>query len=237
MSEKDDILIDAYLRGILLSEDEILLEQRLKDANFKKKFDEAILLVQVLKEEDAKKMKARLNILEKEESDITRSNINISYLKLIISILGILAIAAILYFSLKPKSFDNQQIYAAFYEPYPNIIDPIVKGDSDSLTIYQYYELKNYDRVIQNLSSQSTLNLDEQFYLASSYLEINNDLKTSELLEVLKKSEKYADPSQWYLALICIKQEKSTCKAMVEAISSDGTNIYNRKAAELLEKL
>lgn len=236
MSEKDDILIDAYLRGNLTSEDKLLLEQKLKEKDFKQKYNEATLLLEVLKEEDAKKLKSRMQSIEKAEFGTNKSQGIFNTMKL-----GILALiiifSGLIYFLIFTSSDNSEEIYATFYEPYPNVIDPIVKGSSNVPSIYQFYELKDYSKVINDLTSRSSLDIDEQFYLASSYLGENDYTKASTQFEALKNSAKYADPSQWYLALICINQNQSSCEEMIYSIASDKSNMYSGKAKELLEKM
>ncbi len=235
MNEKDDRLIDAYLRGVLTAEDEVLLKQQLRDKDFKQKYDEATFLLQVLKEEDAKRMKSKLQSIEAIENVPNKAN-KTNSLKLALSVFALILVA-IAYFLLFSKSDNRQAIYASYYEPYPNVIDPIVKGGTDSLSIFQHYELKDYKKVIQTLNSNSTLTPDQQFYLASAYLEESNFEKASELFEKLKNSEKYSGPSHWYLALICVNRHNYTCKKMFDTIALDKSNIYNNKAKELLKRI
>lgn len=235
MSERDDILIDKYLRGDLSKEEELLLEERMKDADFKMKMDEATLLLEVLKEEDAKKLKSRMQSLEKEEFEGDRKNLN--YTKLGFVVAAILLIAALTYFALsRSEKSEPLEIYAAFYEPYPNVIDPIVKGASDSYSVYQHYEAKDYKKVIQLLDSKDSNTLDEHFYRASTYLAQKDFAKASTIFQQMQISEKYGDAAQWYLALICIHQNKS-CNELFDAIAKDASNIYNMKAADLLKEL
>lgn len=236
MNGKDEMLIEAYLRGTLSTEDNILIEKRLQDDEFKQKYDEAKVFLQVLKEEDAKKMKSRMQALEKEEAGQERESGNTIKLKIALFAMAII-LAGLVYLLMHLSSNDEQAIYASYYTPYPNVVDPIVKGSMDSLSVFQHYELQEYPKVIEQLTSKSALDPDEQFYLAASYLE-ENDLKNASILfESLSKSAKYADPSKWYLALICIKDNQTKCAALVDSIASDKSNIYYAKAKELLQQI
>jgi len=236
MIEKDEILIDAYLRGVLSAEDKVLLDERLNDNDFKQKYDEPKLLLQVLKEEDVKQMKVRMQSIERNEFGNRDSKGISQAIKLGILVLLII-LGVLTYFLIFDIAENKQELYPSYYEAYPNAVDPIVKGQANSSSLYQYYELKDYPQVIEMLTTKGELNLDEQFYLASAYLGENDLVNASNLFELLRNTEKYANPSEWYLALICIKTEKSSCIEIFDSIASDKSNIYSDKAKELLKVL
>lgn len=160
--------------------------------------------------------------------------------KWVLIFIGFIALNIVAFFGIQNFSkgeVHQDRVFAQYYERYPNILDPIVKGEAGPLTVSQHYELKSYDDVIAYLSPKDSLIEDEKFYLACSYLEKGDLSNASIYYQQLLNSEKYKHPSIWYLALICIKEKKSKCKKEVANVLLDPLNPYYKKAEELVFKM
>ncbi len=129
---------------------------------------------------------------------------------------------------------DYSKIYEDYFELYPNIVDPVTKGNND-VNIYKQYELEHYGLVIEKIKSINNLKPEESFYLASSYLAISDFVKAEEQFKKTINDSKYGQASEWYLALISLKTQKKKSKKLFEQIASKENHRYKQKAKELLK--
>lgn len=134
---------------------------------------------------------------------------------------------------------DQQKLYAEFYQPYPNIISPILRGENSvnaSQQAFQAYELEDYktasalfDQLYQEESSPYA-----QLYAGISYVMIKDFDLAKDRLE---KVQHYSEVAQWYLALAHLGKNdiKSTEKILQDLITNDSE--FSNQAQQLLKKL
>ena len=138
------------------------------------------------------------------------------------------------------KTATPQALFDAHFEPYNNVVHPIVRGDSTDLKTEAFiaYEAKNYEEALNAFNTLLNEHTDATilFYKANVLMQLNANEEAililkdnSDIPEILKQQQ------QWYLALAYIKAKanekaKSTLKALIKSSS------YKQKEAEKLLK-
>ena len=133
-------------------------------------------------------------------------------------------------------------LYATYYAPYPNVLDPIVRGEDD-LTPRQRalasYEQGDYPQAAAQLAALPDANLDTQFYQALSLLSSDRTGEAIALLDQLAKSpsERRAQ-IRWYLALGYLRAENvEAARETLEVLQASGSDYKAAEVADLLGEL
>jgi len=217
LKETDLHLIDKYLQSQLDAKEEQLFLEKQNDPDFQKELDLRKDSLSVFKKKGRQELKEKLQNLEKEIQGESVDKQETAKVRKISSIRWI-GIAATLLFLIgmfwwNTQTVNPDQLFAQHFQPYPNIIAPIVKSQTPSPSAYelafQKYEQKNYQDAIPLLKEIKT---DEgRFYLAISHLANGDDQQAISLLGDLTKepSNRFYEASQWYLALAYLKSNQS----------------------------
>jgi hypothetical protein len=156
--------------------------------------------------------------------------------KIAASILILVAAGILLFiFQVGTSSGD---LYQTYYQPYPNLIDPIQKGvdNNTQSSVSQLYELGQYEHVVkQEVSDPSS-----EFYVALSWLATNDLSRAVPLLERFsgQREFRFHHVAQWYLALAYLTEkqiDKST--NLLEQIKATPDHDFRSKASQLLAQL
>lgn len=138
---------------------------------------------------------------------------------------------------------DVKQLFATYYQPYPNTILPIVRGNNntqntfDAFRVYdnQDYEKASilFDKLFEKEQKEYAL-----FYKAICLLQIN---KTTEAVDILKNfkftSNEFIIMSKWYLAMAYLKLNDKTAAIPLVKFVSENDNPFQNAATNLLKKL
>lgn len=154
--------------------------------------------------------------------------------------LAVVVIAGIFLWNAMNSS--NQDYFAQYYQPYPNDIAPITKGEDLPKTTLaealQAYERKNYGQartLFSTLPTSDTI----QFYSSIIDLEEGNMSAAIDNLNTLNQSEStFQQAADWYLALAYLKNKETlNAKELLEKITANDRHLFKRRAEELLEAL
>jgi len=110
------------------------------------------------------------------------------------------------------QSVNSDELFVQHFEPYPNIIAPIVKSQTPSATEYeqafQKYEQGKYTDAIVLLQKINTP--EGSFYLALSHLGNEQEEQAISILDELVRapSNRFFEASQWYLTLAYLKSNQ-----------------------------
>jgi predicted Zn-dependent protease len=161
-----------------------------------------------------------------------------SYWKIAASI-AILLGAGMLFWYTYTNQHNTQDLYGAYYEPFP--VEDAMRGSTNNevQSIIKNYAKGAYDSVAivlekhPNLGSQQQL----QLYLGNSYLNIDQEEKAVSLFKDIKSSGKYYEVAKWYLSLTYLKLNtpKKSIPLLKEIITYNGA--YKDKATRLLKAL
>lgn len=247
MNEKNDELLDKFLRGEASEEG----KARINQGEFQ---DELVFrknLQNALGDESRSMMKRRLVNLD--QKIVARQRMNQLFMMIGIAT-GVVLIGYLIWSNISKKQADetqesieeiSTQIFASNFEPYPNIVAPIVKSDndvSDREKAFQAYEQGDYATASKLLNQLVVENQDTTalFYEAIILLrEGASEAVIPKLQAVMNASSTtFQQPAQWYLALGHLKAyDIDNAKLLLEQIVEDETHLYKRKAEQVLEKL
>ncbi|MDH3712001.1 MAG: tetratricopeptide repeat protein [Cyclobacteriaceae bacterium] len=160
--------------------------------------------------------------------------------------LGVAASAVLLvglaYIFLNPSA-DPQELYLSYYQPYPNIVNPLERSQTDLPDDgMSNYEQENYQKAVEVFDQELSENPQSDFrlfYQALSYLEIGEAEKAIGNLQQLQGtvSSDFYQPAQWYLALAYLKNaDTQAAKAQLLKLLQNGGD-YQSRARELADKL
>lgn len=148
---------------------------------------------------------------------------------------------------LKTQTVDNQELFAAHFEPFDNIVVPVERGNADNLskaqTAFTAYENGNYAEAIAAFESlpDSLAGLPVyQFYGAIARLQIGDGENVTQTLQNLSDSAsfQFQKPAAWYLGLAYLQSDNAdAARKIFTEIKADTTHPYQKEAAEILEKL
>ncbi|MEM9390293.1 MAG: hypothetical protein AAGA02_07465 [Bacteroidota bacterium] len=236
-SDMDDArleLFDRYFRNEMSDSEVQSFEQQItKDADFKKAFEDYALLISGIELSAAGDIKSRLREQERKYSKQKKSYA--PYLKIAASIIFVAAVSFLIYnYRAQPN---YQDLFEKHYVPYPNVVDPINRAEqSTEPSVFQLYENKQYEEVIERLSNGSNSD-DEQFYLAQAQLASGNIKKAIDSFKKVNTKSRFYQTAQWYLALCYLSTENTDLlKPSLESII-DAKGDYSKQASSILDKL
>lgn len=211
-------------------------EKLLKDNEaFQKTFDEHKAVFNAFKINETKKLKAKLNAHEAQESSKKR----------FISKPVIYAIAATFLVLLGMSVYFNffqQDLYNQYFEPYPNVYQPVVRGSSqNSTTTFQYYENGVYEKAEKGFKTLLDVEEDPnfRFYYALSMLNQNKFAEANKEFEKLASVDfEFSAEVLWFHALAQLKLDHSDkAKTLLSTMNKRNSSFKTIERNEILEKL
>ncbi|MEM6358606.1 MAG: hypothetical protein AAF731_00855 [Bacteroidota bacterium] len=236
-SDMDDTkleLFDRYVRNELSHSEVQDFEQQLaRDVDLKKAFEDYTLLISGIELSAADDLKSRLR--QQEQRYLKQKGPYVVYLKIAASIILVAAVSFLTYnYRTQPN---YQDLFVKHYAPYPNVVDPINRAEqSTEISVFQLYENKQYDEVIERLANGSNSD-DEQFYFAQSQLAIGNIKKAIDSFKKVSTTSRFYQTTRWYLALCYLStQNTDLLKSSLESIV-DGGGDYSKQASSIRDNI
>ncbi|GAA4111553.1 hypothetical protein GCM10022393_09350 [Aquimarina addita] len=235
-------LIDKYLQGTLSEIEKEQFDSLLENSSI---FSKNVALIENLKvvagTEDRVALRKQMAVFESKIDNEPTVFSLLAYKKYIVaaSIILLAVIAGLTFFN--PFAANTDQLYASNFEPYKNVVTPIVRGDnedSDEFKAFTLYENKNYkDAAVQfealfTVTQRSYLLL----YQANALLADNQIKKAIPLLEKhLSYNDELSERGRWYLALAYIKEKRNEeAIILLNEIVQNGS--FKKGSAEILLK-
>ena len=237
LNSRDIEVLDKFAQNQLSEEDQVYFEGRLDVPEFKREVDFIVDLGQVSSLRGRAIRKGELQSLE---ANLKEKHSKSKYKKILPWIVILILILSFLYLLKIRGTHTPEDLYAQFYEPYPNLISPLRMGEEEvDPDVFQLYELKNYTEVIKSLKPESTLSEPQSFYLALSYLAIEDWNQSETILEKFTNFEgRFFHAARWYRALILLRDGKpEPSKEILNSIKSDLTDPYRLRAERLYNLL
>jgi len=232
-----EALVERYFSGQISQEDFLLLETLLEnDGEFKKDFYAQLEVRQTIAHEKNAPLKKRLDRLENKAESMTRWY---PYAAAIIILIGL----GFFYFNAQP---DPQELYAEYFEAYPNVVAPLVRentdqGEDDMALAFRHYDAGDYAgaaSLFQTLYQRT--NKDYAFFYHSVSLMAAGE--TNAAISALEQHD-WNDPqthqtnSHWYLGLGHLKLENKEKAVMhLQQVANSGAPLA-KQAKEILQKL
>jgi len=234
--DKQELIAQYFLKKLspeAKKEFDYLMET---DAEFAKEVTFQKNLKTVIEKEERAAVKTQLKDFEAEE------NPTFNYKKWLAaaSIIVLLGISSFWYFN---KSIDAEKLYTEHFEPYQNVVHPIVRGETKTdlkTEAFTAYETKKYKEALDLFDTLLKENDDETiaFYKANILLKLN---KTDEAVTIFKTNLKTPDSldakNNWYLALAYLKLNKIENAKVILAELDTSSSFKNKRVKQLLKQL
>lgn len=246
---KNHDLIDRYFENSLSPKEQKLFNDLLQNnAEFSTEFQFQKDLKEIIAVKQQEDLKSTLVEIENRSQKNSRLMLipkkwMVAASFLILTSLGI--------WGIQSKYFpSNEAIYADYFEPSRNIVQPIVRGENLNTIEYKAfvaYEAQNYYKAINLFNSVK--NPDQvyiDFYKGICFMSINKPEEAIDLLKSVSNSndlnenqEGFNKKSQWYLALAYVKihDKQNAIKELTKIINDPAENVRKDAAEEILEFL
>lgn len=232
LSDLQNLIIDKIIFDQPLSEEE---QQIYNASKQEKEFNEELTYrhdaMLALKSVGRNEMKQELNNLNRQ----TKVRSLRRYLSIAAGIL-ILMVAG--WWMLSYNEPLHKELYASYFIPYENVIDPLTKGVNLERSGYQDYESGNYEKAKTKLARERTA--DSYFYLAMMAMVEKDYTKAQSYLEstLAENDPTYRNKVNWYQALLYVQMNQlDRAKSKLNSVAADNSNFYREKAQEILAKL
>ncbi|MCF6279799.1 MAG: hypothetical protein L3J14_05565 [Flavobacteriaceae bacterium] len=224
LSDKDKKAFDALLESDVEFAKEVTFQQSLQ---------------KVIAKEEYATLKTHLQSLENSKSTT-------NYKKWLVAASIVLLVGfSSLWFLNSEASVSSQELYAQNFEPYRNVIKPIVRGEMDDTletTAFTAYETKDYDKALILFNKMLDENDSEitKFYKANVLLQLD---KTEEAIVIFKQNTNlkgdWKAKNSWYLAMAYLKADDvENAKKQLEILANNQNNTFKKSTVKkLLEKL
>ena len=214
-------LIEKYFRGELSEEELDLFHGKLQnDPAFEQEFRDMKHIREGAKA--SARMKA-LSVLQNVEANFTEketTKINVSMRRLVSIAASLIVIATVSYFAISDRTggtMSGEEVFATYYEAYPNIVSGDVRGDDMVLNTlaaraYDAYDNKNFSKSVKIFSEllEAEKSASNYFYSGISNLERGNlDIAKDYFNVVMNNYSEMREQSQWYLALTLLKDNST----------------------------
>ena len=229
----NSLLINRYFKNSLSDKEEILFNDLLeKDTVFQKAFEEHKSMQRAFEINEAERLKDKLKSIEIEKVKPLNSLRQKRWVySIVASVLVIVGLSVYL-------NYFNTTLYDDYFEIYPNVYQPIVRGNTEQSTkAFMYYENQNYKKA-QNefedlLKVESNPNI--KFYYALTLLNSGQTDKANQEFEKLKNIEfEFQAEVYWYYALAELKLEKTDqAKRLLKTLKSKYPS-YKTEDVEIL---
>ena len=242
MSTDKEILIEKYFEGQLSANEKQLFDETFKnDGDFKTTFEFEQNVkdgIHLLERNSLKKMLKGFE--EKPQTKIIPFR---NWLWLGAAAMLVMGISLWLFLG---NQANSEELYMSYYQTYPNVVAPIVRGEStpqdEKQKAFEAYEQEKYP-IAQTLFHQIFEKTKEEyalFYESQSYFASGETQKGIDLLENFKfTDDKYPfkTQQQWYLALgyLKLKEVEKAKKYLQMLVIYE--NIQKENARKLLSRL
>ncbi len=236
--------IEKYLSGELSREEVELFEKQIGEQEaLRKQVEEHRSLIKGLELGFNLEMKAQLKL---EEQRLAREDVvakrRVVQLRWPVGLAAALAVILISVYLIKTKSIDSQELFASYYQPYPNVESPVSRSETKGENAYALYEQGRYqealDLFMQRIAESPT-DPAPLFYSGICHLELNETEKALAAFQVLQTMDKnnYSRASKWYKALASLKKDDKSSTVEILTGLSEGDDNYAIRSKELLQQL
>ncbi|MGM0408368.1 MAG: tetratricopeptide repeat protein [Bacteroidota bacterium] len=218
----------------LLRKDPELMEEFL----LRKKVNEAII------EDDI------INLRDQIDHIASPKNLTIKHKSVFYALAAAIVIAFVVvgaHFIMQPEVHDGDQLFSSNYTTYPSVLN---SRSANAVSVeeqlirdaFKYYDHKNFKKATTHFSDLLTIdskNHMAMFYLAISYIELENYAEAEIYLNQLlgNQNQIFWEQTNWYLSLVYLKQNKREKAVELLQIIIDENFSRSSDASKILDKL
>ncbi|WP_158860391.1 tetratricopeptide repeat protein [Lunatibacter salilacus] len=237
MKSNKELLIEGYFENSLSPLEQNEFERLLKeDAEFAEAVAFHKKLKAAIRLEEREKLKAQLDSVDKPPKPIYRWWYAAAAVVLIVT-MG---------WWISSQNHDQpEDLYFAYFEPYPNRVKPTVRSNNDqnghASQAFHLYDQEQFDKAATAFEEvyKKTDQDYALFYQAISYMASGNPEKAIPLLEQheWEPENPYYEASHWYMALAYLNDQQipQTKSHLKKVIDSNG--LLSGRARKLLEEM
>ena len=233
-------LIALYLSGTLSHEAQQQFNHLMAtDANFKKEVEFQSNLKTVISKEEQEATKRALTEYENEFKN--SSSFNRKSWMVAASVIMLLGFS---FLWLNSGSIDNNALFEDYFEPYRNVVQPVVRGEQnmDSKSkAFEAYENKDYQTALDyfNVALEEKNEAVIKLYKGITQLQLDNIEDAIVIFEELENLPNNLEAQHnWYLALAYLKNnELENAKATLQKLNSRDSAFKNEEVDSLLKAL
>ncbi|UGS22901.1 tetratricopeptide repeat protein [Flavobacterium channae] len=234
-----DILLNNYFEGILSEKEKQQFDELLaNDSEFKTEFEFQKKAKVAVALSERQKLK---NQLKEIENSRKLKNNNKTWLSIAASIVVVLSLGFIFFWN---SSTTNDDLYADFYETFPNIEAPTTRGENNlniKSEAFYAYDSKDYKKATELFSEIYKVEKTDYaiFYIGLSEMELNEHKKAINTFSLFEgdSNNNFYYYVKWYKALCYLKENdiENSKKLLNEVVKT--VNPFQSKSKELLSKL
>lgn len=233
-------LIDQYFENTLSEADLATFYELLKsDANFAKEVDFQKKIKATIHLNKRAELKSVLQQFEQPKTKVVKFSNRSVWFAAAVFLLVIASTVWILF--QKP---DAQELYAVYYEPYPNVVAPVTRSETKVDTTIQYafvmYEEGNYESaalIFQKIYAHTKAPF-ALVYLGICNLQTEQiSLAITALKEAIATNNDYTIIAKWYLAMAYLKNDEPISAVQLVKDVSQANHPLQPVAEKLYEKL
>lgn len=234
--DKEELLAQYFSKKLSLEAQKEFDHLMASDAEFAKEVAFQKNLKAAIGKEEHDVVKQQLQGFEAEEN----TTFNFRNWSVAATVVVLLGLSSIWYFN---SAIDTEKLYAENFEPYRNVVQPIVRGESKTdlkTKAFTAYETKHYTEALVYFNELLKENPDETiaFYKANVLLKLN---KTEEAITIfktnLKTPDSLDDKNNWYLALSHLRlNNMEDAKAILKDLNAS-SSFKNKNVKQLLKQL
>jgi anti-sigma-K factor RskA len=241
--EKNIDLIEAYVKGTLSERERADFEKRqAEDPEFASAVEDYALIMKEINTSQAQHFAQKLKTWDDEIADRETRVIPLRRILAIAATVLITVLAGGYLFSrYGATTRDNQQLFTAYFKPYPDAISQRSAEPGPLEQGMALYNQGDYVHAIPLLKTyiENNPHRDATCYLGISYLATDqtSDAKTifSDLLQ--HEPDMYTEIAAWNLALVHLKlKENELLKTALEEIINQPTHLFRSQAKSLYDE-
>ncbi|MGB3778206.1 MAG: tetratricopeptide repeat protein [Tunicatimonas sp.] len=248
---ENDHTLDRYLRDEMSDQERRTFEEQLSTDDALT--DELALqrdAIEGIRLDGSHALKRRLQAVEAELAKpdpavVADKKTNRRFLTTWVAIAASLLTVLLLGYLFVPSASSPQELYAAHYQPFPNLINPAQRStEVEEATVLERavraYDEQQYDQAIKLFEQADALSAPGYiFYYAASYLGLGQPEQAIPLLErvVQEKTDLFYEPGLWHLALAHLQANNPEAARPYLQTLAEREGDYTEEARELLEEL
>ena len=236
LTKFDITLIEKAIQSKLSQSEKSHFDRRMLDAEFSTEYylhEEIKASATVIARENIRQTFSQWDQEEHEKTPVVnRTRILWRWAAIGLLLIGL---AIVLFYKMKKPT--TETLFLTFYEPYPNLVDPIEKGTGEGLqSISQLYEMDNFTAA----AFQSPTDSLQHFYQALALLELEKSTNAIQIFNAISNdsTHRFHDASEWMLALSLLQdQQVEACQSELQKIILNQQHDFHKKALDLNEAL
>ena len=246
----NDLMLDRYLRDEMDEQERRLFEEQLAtDEALSEELDLQRDTIEGIGIDGSHALKKRLQAVEAELKNpapvvVDDKETNRRFLMTWVAIAASLLTVVLLGYLFVPSS-SPEELYVAYYQPFPNLINPAqrsteVEEETALEQAVRAYDEQQYDQAITLFAQGDALSdPGYTFYYGASHLAADQPEQAIPLLErvVEESNGLFYEPGLWYLALAHLKANDPAAARPYLQTLAEQPGDYTEEAQELLDKI